>query len=126
MALPTPPAFSDPIPNPSPTIPNVAEEYLVKGPYWDMKVTGGLSVTSGGALQVTGASEPGPGADTAEITASTGHLTLGNGLGVVEGNIIQFGAGTGTIPYSIYTNQGPLVLGNSFYVNPSTGNLELD
>jgi hypothetical protein len=128
MSLPTPPPFSDPIPNPSPTVPNVPEEYIVKGPYWDMKVmtTSGLSVTSDGKLQVTGSPTVYPSAETSNLASYSGHLDIGNGIGVVEGNNLQIGTGTNTIPYYVKTAQGLLILGNGFDVNSATGTLSQD
>lgn len=127
MSLPTPPPFSDPIPNPSPTIPNVAEEYVVKGPYWSMKIAdAGITVTGDGQIKRTGSTTSYPTAATAQIKSSTGDFSIGNGLSVVNGDIFQVGTGTGTINYYVETSQGHLLLGDGFYVNPSTGNLQLD
>jgi hypothetical protein len=127
MALPTPPAFTNPIPNPSPTIPNVAAEYVVKGPYWDMKIAdAGIQVTSEGYIARTGSGTSYPTAKYAEISSSTGHFNIGNGLSVVNGNSFQVGTGAGTLSYYVETSQGRLILGNGFYVNSDSGELYLD
>jgi len=100
----------------------------VKGPYWDMKVvtTSGLSVTSGGKLQVTGSPTVYSSAETSNLTSYSGHLNIGNGIGVVGGNNLQIGTGTNTIPYYVKTAQGLLILGNGFDVNSATGTLSQD
>jgi hypothetical protein len=127
MSLPTPPPFSEPIPNPSPTVPNVPEEHIVKGPYWSMKIAdSGITVTSDGQVKRTGSTTSYPSSATTEIKGSTGHFSVGDGLSVVDGDIFQVGAGSGTLDYYIETSQGHLILGNGFYVDPSTGNLLLD
>jgi hypothetical protein len=127
MVLPTPPPFTDPIPNPVPTIPNVAQEYLVKGPYWDMKIADpGISVTAEGQIKRTGSGTSYPTAETALIKSSTGYFDIGNGLSVVNGDIFQVGTGAGTLDYYVETSQGRLILGNGFAVNSATGELQLD
>lgn len=127
MPLPTPPLYSDPIPNPSPTIPDVPQEYIVKGPYWSMKIAdAGISITAGGQILQTGSGTSYPTASTAQIQSSTGHFDIGNGLGVVDGNSFQVGTGAGTLDYYVRTFQGWLILGNGFDVNSTTGALTLD
>jgi len=126
MALPPPPPFSDPIPNPSPTIPNVPQEYIVKGPYWDMKLQTGLEITPQGELKVTGSSTTYPSANTSYVASYSGHVDIGAGLSVVNGNNLQVGTGAGTIPYPVKAAQGYLILGNGFYVDTATGYLGLD
>jgi hypothetical protein len=126
MALPSPPPFSDPIPNPSPTIPNVAAEYIVRGPYWDMKLSSEFTVTADGQFKRVGSSTVYPTANTSYVESYSGHVNIGQGLSVVGGNNLQIGTGAGRIPYYVKVAQGNLILGNAFYVNPSTGHLELD
>jgi hypothetical protein len=127
MALPTPPSLDTPIPNPQPTIPNVAREYIVKGPYWNMKIAdSGITVTDTGAIKRTGSSTTYSSAATALIGTDNGYFSIGQGMSVVNGNSFQVGTGSGTLPYYIETEQGKLILGNGFYVNSTTGNLELD
>jgi len=127
MALPTPPIYTDPIPNPSPTVPNVAQEYIVKGPYWDMKIAdAGISVSSDGQIKRTGSGTSYPTANTAQIKSSTGYFDIGNGMSVVNGNSFQVGTGAGTLDYYVETSQGRLILGNGFSVNSETGELQLD
>ena len=100
----------------------------MKGHFWDMKVmtTCGLSVTSDGKLQVTGSPTVYPSAETSNLASYSGHLDIGNGIGVVEGNNLQIGTGTNTIPYYVKTVQGLLILGNGFDVNSATGTLSQD
>ena len=126
MALPSPPPFSDPIPNPSPTIPNVAQEYIVKGPYWDMALSSNFTVTADGQFKYNGSSTVYPTANTSYVTSYSGHVDIGEGLSVVNGDNLQVGTAAGTIPYYVQVAQGKLILGNAFYVNPVTGHLELD
>ena len=127
MALPAPPAYTDPIPNPSPTVPNVAQEYIVKGPYWSMKIADtGISITADGQIKRTGSGTSYPTANTAQIKSSTGYFDIGNGFSVVNGNSFQNGTGAGTLNYYVETSQGKLILGNGFAVNSVTGELELD
>jgi hypothetical protein len=127
MTLPTPPPFNNPIPNPSPTIPDGPPEYIVKGPYWSMKIAdAGISVNAGGQILRTGSGTSYPTASTAQITSSSGHFNIGNGLSVVNGNSFQVGTGAGTLDYYIETSQGLLLLGNGFAVNSTTGELTLD
>jgi hypothetical protein len=127
MALPTPPLYSNPIPNPSPTIPDGPQEYIVKGPYWNMKIAdAGISVNAGGQILRTGSGTSYPTASTAQIKSSTGYFDIGNGLSVVNGNNFQVGTGAGTRGYYVETSQGWLILGNGFAVNSDSGELELD
>ena len=108
-------------------MPNVAQEYIVKGPYWDMKISdAGITITANGQITRTGSSTSYPTANSAEIKSSTGHFDIGNGLSVVDGDIFQVGTGTGTLDYFVETSQGRLILGNGFNVNPVTGELQLD
>lgn len=127
MGLPTPPGFSNPIPNPSPTIPNVPAKKLLKGPYWYLEIAdAGISVSADGTLSRTGSSTSYATAKDTTPKTDIGHLEVGNGLSVVGGDSLQVGTGAGTIPYYIETEQGWLLLGNGFYVDPATGNLTLD
>lgn len=128
MFLPIPHKLSDPIPNPSPTIPNTPPEHVVKGPYWDMLLrhNGGLDVSLDGKFERTGSGTSYPTAEYALVKSNSGYFEVGNGLSVVGGNVLQVGTGGGTLQYYVQTQQGPMQLGNGFYVNPASGTLELD
>ena len=127
MFLPIPHKLSDPIPNPSPAIPNTPPEHVVKGPYWDMLLAAGqLDISLDGEFERTGSGTSYPTADTALVKTNVGYAQVGNGLSVVGGNVLQVGTGGGALQYNIQTQQGPMPLGSGFYVNSTSGNLELD
>lgn len=83
MTLPKRPPLSNPIPNSD--IPNVPEQYIVKAPYWDAVVSGNLTVSEGGKLEIQGSTTPPLG--EVEVQSEYWNMPLGNGLGVWRGEI---------------------------------------
>ncbi len=80
MTLPKRPPISEPIPNSN--IPNVPEQYTVKAPYWDAVVSGNLSVSADGSLELT--TGEGDGNPNVTVLGPYWHMPLGAGLDINE------------------------------------------